>query len=521
MSRSEMLPKLALELCGATLERSLALSLCSVQVVQRLSLPALCELTFSMPPNGLHDTRGFVPGAAIRVGIDGAQLFAGEITGVTHRYAPDNRHEILVRAYDPLHRLRKRRPIRAHVERTLGELARELVADLRLRVSLEDDGPSWQRLMQWRQSDLELLGEAASRCGMYFRVRADELEFVTLEGAGEALRLEAGRSLLEACFDGSAERACRAVDLRGWSSSETTQHEASIAEPRIGRRVSFDALGPFEERVDTRTLVDELTQSDSHAAALAQAELDWHTAGEIVVRGVAEGNADLCPGACIEIEGVASMFEGRYVATEVVHRVDREQGFRSEFDTAPPRQTARPRGAITTIGRVIDVADPHDLGRVRVSLPSYCDIETDWLAVVLQGAGPAKGMACLPDVGDRVLLIVPREDLAQALVVGGLYGNEAPRDPGVRGGRVRCYTLVLPGGQRLFLDGEKKKVRLENGGGNDLELAPGRARIANSSGSFLELTSDRVRIHANADLELEAPGKSVIVRGARVDFQTG
>ena len=40
-------------------------------------------------------------------------------------------------------------------------------------------------------------------------------------------------------------------------------------------------------------------------------------------------------------------------------------------------------------------------------------------------------------------------------------------------------------------------------------------------GSFVELTRDRVRVHANADLELEAPGKTVVIRGARVDFQTG
>jgi hypothetical protein len=106
-------------------------------------------------------------------------------------------------------------------------------------------------------------------------------------------------------------------------------------------------------------------------------------------------------------------------------------------------------------------------------------------------------------------------------VLGGLYGTNEPRDNGVRGGRVRCYALLLPGGQRLFLDGEHKSARLENGSGNELHLAPGRARIANSDGSYVELTKECVRVHASTNLELEAPGKTVVIRGARVDFQTG
>src|SRR5690606_31486256 len=136
-------------------------------------------------------------------------------------------------------------------------------------------------------------------------------------------------------------------------------------------------------------------------------------------------------------------------------------------------------------------------------------------------AGAGKGITSLPDIGDQVLLILPRDDPAQGVVLGGLYGSDGPPDAGVRDGRVHCYTLVLPGGQRLLLDGKRRIARLENGGGNDLELAPGRARLSSSTGSFAELTEERVRIHANAVLALEAPGKTVIVRGARIDFETG
>jgi hypothetical protein len=73
----------------------------------------------------------------------------------------------------------------------------------------------------------------------------------------------------------------------------------------------------------------------------------------------------------------------------------------------------------------------------------------------------------------------------------------------------------------LRLDDEKKSARVENSGGCYMELSPGRARIADSHGSYVQLTSEQVRVHANTDLELEAPGKTVTIRGAKVDFKEG
>jgi hypothetical protein len=330
----------------------------------------------------------FDVGSTLRVVVASDEpLFDGEIEALSSvrsgKRARDSRPHAL-------HRLRQRRPIRAHVARTLGELASDLVADLGLSVQIDDGGPAWRRLMQWRQSDLELLAEAASKRGLYFRARGGALEFVTLEGAGEPVALEAGGSLLEAYFDASADRACRRVSVRGWNPWEATEQAAAVDRARSGRRVVRSGGDGVE-----RTLVDEVMQSDADAAPLAQAELDWQVAGEVVVRGVAEGDARLRPGARVEVGGIDSGFEGQYVLTEVVHRLDRKQGFRSEFDTTPPPQPARGRGALTTLGIVIDLGDPDGFGRARVRLPNYCDLETDWLAVVAAGARSVKaGRRC-------------------------------------------------------------------------------------------------------------------------------
>ena len=150
------------------------------------------------------------------------------------------------------------------------------------------------------------------------------------------------------------------------------------------------------------------------------------------------------------------------------------------------------------------IDDPAKLGRVRVSLPTYGNVETDWMGVLSAGAGAGKGFMTLPDIGDHVLVLFAHKDPGQGVVLGGLYGVQEPPDVGIDGGVVRRYTLLTPGGQRIRLDDGQQTIRLENSGG-----------------SYCELSPQKVRVHAAVDLEIEAPGQRVVIRGKNIDFERG
>jgi phage baseplate assembly protein gpV len=154
------------------------------------------------------------------------------------------------------------------------------------------------------------------------------------------------------------------------------------------------------------------------------------------------------------------------------------------------------------LGVVSRVDDPERLGRIRVTLPGYSDVESEWLHVLSPGAGKDKGLMALPDVDDRVLVLFPGETMGPGVVLGGLYGMAGPPDSGVEGGSVRRYTLRLPGGQYLRLDDQGQNIRLEN-----------------SAGSYVELAPDKVVLHAATDMDIEAPGRTVRVRAERIDFE--
>src|SRR5215213_6805380 len=213
------LPQITIEIDGAALELRERAVLAEVRVQQRLSLPSLCELTF-------FDATEFLSGdllslgADLRVRVAGFEtpLFTGQITAVEHVYEPSNQRKVRLRGYDKLHLLRKRQQVRAFVQMTLGDLINDLVKDLSLSVEAAENSALRERIIQFEQTDFELMAELAERNGLYFALREDALRVFTLEGTGDsAIALKLGIDLLEARVEINADKICRSVSTTGWN----------------------------------------------------------------------------------------------------------------------------------------------------------------------------------------------------------------------------------------------------------------------------------------------------------------
>lgn len=505
MSGFRGLPALTVELGGRVLPATELWSLSSVRVQQRLSLPALCELIF-VNPGGMLASQAVAPGTALRVstGAQAEPLFTGEVTAIEYAHTAGGPREMRVRGYDVLHRLRKRQPVREHVQVTLRDVARELVSGLGLSVEAATPGPLWRHLIQHGQADLDFLVELADSCGVYLVLRDGTLRLLTLEGEGEPLPLRLGETLLEATVEVNGEPACREVSAEGWDPLRGRHHSARVSQARLGRRVPVEAPPALLGSPGERALVNALAEGEAHAEAAAQAELDHQSAREVVLTALAEGDARLRPGTRVEVRGITPAASGRYVLTSVNHLLDTQRGFVSELSSAPPPRRTRVRSSAAALGVVSRVDDPEGLGRVRATLPTYGGVETEWMQVLSAGAGAGRGLVMLPDVGDRVLLILVDGDPARGVVVGGLFGETAPADPGVEGGAVRRYSVLTAGGHKLVLDDAGRTLRLEQGTGNYLELSP-----------------TRMCLHAKVPLDIEAPGQPVVIRGHSIDFRRG
>src|SRR6185503_12008046 len=154
---------------------------------------------------------------------------------------------------------------------------------------------------------------------------------------------------------------------------------------------------------------------------------------------------------------------GQYVLTSVDHTFDSVKGYVSSISTEPPASRARRDGPIAALGVVTHV-------------------------------------------DDTVLVLLPSGDPANGVVLGGLYGMKGKDewDWGVDETAVKRYTLRTPGGQRVRLDDAKQIVRIEN-----------------SDGSFIEMSPEKVTLHSQRDLQVEAPGRNLVIKANKIDFQRG
>jgi len=504
MSTAVSLPHIDVQLDGESLAHDAAGALEEVRVQQRLSQPTLCELTFFSTGDAARELQKISAGSHLTLTMPSNpnSLFEGEITAVEYTYGPAHEQTIRVRSYDLLHRLRKRQPVRVHVQVTPLDLARQLVADLGLSVDADDPGPVLNRLIQYRQSDLDLLVEHSRRFGLYLTLRGNVLYLTSLGGIGDGILLEMGKSLLEARVEVNGDPACRSVLARGWDVLRVESHEARADNPHLGREVDAEAPPDRFGATGERTLAGETMQDDRHADAIAQGELDLRMAREVTLWGIADGNPDLMPGARVDVSGIATQLTGRYVLTAVTHLVNRRTGYVSEISTVPPSLESCSKATTAAWGTVTRIDDPDNLGRVRVSLPAVGHVETDWMGVVAAGAGSGKGFVVLPDVGDQVLVLFIAGETSQGVVLGGLYGVHGPGDYGVEGTRTQRYTLATRGGQKIRLDDGAESIRVENNGG-----------------SFLELSPKKAYLHSVVDLEIEAPGCGVVIKGKTIDFR--
>lgn len=499
MRPAEEIPDLIVTLGRSRLTLAEAASLVSLEVRAALAQPTQCSITW-LPLDAATRIEP-APGDALRVELSGERqpLFSGEVTVVEHGYGADQAEEVRVRGYDALHRLRKRHQTRLHDDVDLHALAVALSEGTGLRV-VGGAGRPGQRY-QLARSDLSLLVDACAHAGLYPVVHDDELRLVGLEGEGEPVELELGASLHSAELEVSQEPAFLSAEVRGWDpvGAVTARGDSDLARARADVRA--DAAPQSVGGGGALLRQNDPLADDDAAAALAQAELDVRTAGEVTGVFVAAGDPRIRVGGRVAVRGVATALEGTFAVCAVTHTVD-GSGFETTASTRPPRSPAARAADVTTLGIVIDVEDPEERGRVRVQLPVFSGLATGWAPVLVAGAGPGKGAVVLPDEDDTVLVLLVAGDPREAIVLGGLYGPERLPDAGAARDRGHRFTVATADGQAVVLDGDEHSILLDAG-----------------NGSTVLVGRDMLTIHAATDMVLEAPGRALRVRAASVDFE--
>ncbi|MBN1983469.1 MAG: hypothetical protein JW795_18170 [Chitinivibrionales bacterium] len=506
MNNFSLPPNLTIEMNGEVLSDQRMHRIVELTLRQRVCVPAQIEVVFlDTGPDGntfLQESLGAPLSLSLTDG--NRQFFSGIISAVEYCAKPSHGSLWRIRAYDRLDLLRKSQHIRSHVTVTLSDIASFCTAGKGFNLSGCDSSVRWPWIIQYQETDLDFLTECASRIGLSFFFHDDTLDFFSSAGlANDPVRLKLGDTLLDAEFEVNTTSFINQIKTDGWDVATIDVHGAMSTTGGFDQAGTLSAAALAYNQPCEFIIPGKILPTQVLAEAATRASMDRNSHRMHSCKGTAEGDFRLHPGVRISIEGEMHGFNADYVLGEVKHTFDSHKGFVSCVATDFPAPHFTPYRPIATVGVVSSVEDPQSMGRVKASLPAYNNVETDWLSCLFPAAGADKGIVAMPDVSDRVLVLFIQNDPSSGVVIGSFYGTgKQPEEWGVHSGEIKKYSFLTRGGQKIVLDDTRNEIVLSTRHGN-----------------FLKLSPQKVTVHAEGQLEIDAAGHGITIRGNTIDFQ--
>jgi uncharacterized protein involved in type VI secretion and phage assembly len=413
-------------------------------------------------------------------------LIEGEITAIETYFNADSQAPIVIRGYDVSHRLHRGQYNRSFQNMTDTDIVNKIIGEVGISSgSVENtSGPygygdingSNGYTLQYNQTNMDFLRKLAHRNGFECFVQDGKFNF-RKPSVKETLELTWLQTLNSFSVRVSSAHQVSSVEARGWDYSkkagisETISNDKGVLtqnEYGKGKKTSqsFKGQPPTPKMV----VVDRPVANTSQAKAIAQTLFD-ELSGEFVQADArANGNPKLRPGRAIKLKGIGP-HSGEYYITETRH-IYQNRVYTTEFSVRGLRGGGifsllntssqdhhSPAGLM--VGIVTDNKDPKGWGRVRVKLPAVSDEHTSyWARVVSIGAGSNRGLDCLPEIDDEVLIGFENGDPDRPYVIGNVWnGKDSPPAAiadTVVDGKVRLRTFKTRTGHTLqFVEEDK------------------------------------------------------------------
>ncbi|MBD0741173.1 VgrG-related protein [Streptomyces sp. CBMA152] len=569
MSEKTFTTVLHVQIEGAVLPDPLAVRLIEGWVDASVNVPSAFQLTFS-DKDGMVTTKfpQLKIGAKVVLspftdGRRGDPMLTGEVTALEVDAEPGTGRHLVVRGYDPGHRLLRNRRVVGYPNMTASDIVRRVAGLNGIALGKVDSTPTvYELATQPNTTDWDFLSRLAAENDV--RLACDnegKLNFAALDPASGAPAdttpaaqspyvLDFGANTLHSRIAMTAAGQVKQVNVRGWDMRTKQQLAApapAITSPDIAADITPGVIStPFGAAEITATSIPYTTQSEvTHAA---QALADDVTGAFAEVEVAVTGNPELKPGVPIAVRGAGFPFEGKYTATGVRHvfasgeqfttwlTVSGRQ-FRSLYGLASGGTDQAPPMPGVAVALVTNTKDPMNLGRVRLRFPWLSETyESDWCRIA-QFGGVRGGGLLLPEVNDEVLCAFDRGSLEHPYVLAGLYNGidkptrEPDNIPAVdpTSGQINWRALTARSGHTVELlesGGAARAssgIRLRTGGGKlSVQLNEARTTLTIDSDGTVTISGARgVDISSGGDLSLKAAGALKLTAGTSVDIKAG
>ena len=183
---------------------------------------------------------------------------------------------------------------------------------------------------------------------------------------------------------------------------------------------------------------------------------------------------------------------------------------------------ARGRIAGVVIGVVTNNSDPDGLGRVRVKFPWLSDAdESFWARIAAPMAGNDRGVYCLPEIDDEVLVAFERGDVRFPYVIGSLWNGKDQAPASNADGKNNLRVIKSRSGHLIKLNDEEGKETVEiidSSGRNSIVIDTANNTITITSGQDIVLAAPDGTIRLAAkNVEIESSADATIKAGTGMD----
>jgi phage protein D len=435
-------------------EAPLMRAVISIAVENSLHLPDVATMEIHDPQLKWVDSEKLAPGRAVRITAratekksDEKTVFDGEIVEIESEFGASS-HQLIVRAFDRLHRLTRGRHVRSFRNVTDADVVKRLAREARLEADVAATRRVHGHLFQNNQTNLEFLRDRARALGFLLYVQGRKLCFKPPSRHKErAIELQWGAELSEFRARLTTIGQIDKVVVRGWdpqSRREITGQSGKGEGARdIGHQKQGGAMAREAFQIEAEHLVaNQPVRSQAEADHIAQAVADRQAERFIEAEGACRGNPGIVAGATLKLSALGQRFSGAYFVTAATHHFNAERGYATRFSISGQTPATLLRllrgddderamnGFGLLIGIVTDNRDPDGWARVKVKFPYLTgDYATDWARVASAGAGRQRGIQFIPEVNDEVLVGFEFGDVHHPYVIGGLWnGKDAPPD---------------------------------------------------------------------------------------------
>ncbi len=276
----------------------------------------------------------------VSIGPPGTEriVFRGRISALETDLEEGRLPRVVVLAEDDLMKLRMTRRMRTYQNTTDAGIAESIAAEHGLRPDVAADGPTYDVVQQWNQSDLAFLRDRARLVQAELWVDDGALGFKTRSNrTATSLTLVMGNHLIAARTRADLAHQRSTITVSGYDAKARDAIDEEVGPEAIKAEVSGGKIGPdilqqaFGDRASFRLRQTPLVARD--ATDWARAEMLRRGRRFVTIVGTTKGSPDMVVGSRLELQRIGVPFSGDgYYVTRVRHTYDLTSGHRTHFE---------------------------------------------------------------------------------------------------------------------------------------------------------------------------------------------